>query len=98
MCSGMSFQIKCVVESFAAECAQVTLGVTVTFHVSVQQSLQGEDLGALPALKFGWVRLWPDWGQLLNWNLLIGIGGHGILDAMSSIDQLNGSICRNSKL
>ncbi len=57
MCTGVPFQIKCVVESFAAEGAQVSFGITMTLHVSVKQPLEAERLGADPALKSGWIRL-----------------------------------------
>lgn len=35
MCSCVSFQIECVVKTFATERAQVSLDVTVTFHMPV---------------------------------------------------------------
>lgn len=35
MCSSVSFQVKCVIETFAAERAQVSFDVTMTFHMSV---------------------------------------------------------------
>ena len=47
--SSMSFQVESVVESFAAEGTQIALDVRVTLHVSVQQPLQGETLGAQAA-------------------------------------------------
>ena len=49
----MSFQVKGVVETFSAEGAQVTLAVAVTLHVPVEKPLQGEHLGANPALELG---------------------------------------------
>jgi len=38
----MSFQVERVVESFTARRAQVTFDVAVTFHVTVEQTLQRE--------------------------------------------------------
>jgi len=55
VCACVSLQIEGVVEAFAAEGAEVTLAVAVTLHVTVQKSLQGEDLGAYPALELGWI-------------------------------------------
>ena len=53
MCSSVSFQIECVIESFSAESAQVSFAVAVTLHVPVEKPLQGEHLGANPALELG---------------------------------------------
>lgn len=44
VCSGVSFQIERIVESFSAECAQVSLYIRVTLHVTIQQSLESEML------------------------------------------------------
>jgi len=44
MGSGMSFQIKCIIEAFATKCAEVPFGITVAFHVPVQKSLKTKDL------------------------------------------------------
>ena len=49
----MTLQIEGVVESFTAECAQITFAVTVTLHVTVEKALKGEHLGADPALELG---------------------------------------------
>lgn len=51
--SGMSLQVERVVETFAAERAQVSLDVAVAFHVSVQQTLQVESLGAQVTAELG---------------------------------------------
>lgn len=52
MCSGVSLQVERVVETFAAERAQVPFDIAVTFHVSVQQTLQIERLRAQVAAEF----------------------------------------------
>lgn len=44
MCSGVSLQVERVVETLAAERAQVPFDVAVAFHVSVEQTLQVERL------------------------------------------------------
>lgn len=49
----VAFQIERVVESFAAEGTEIALDVRVTLHVSVEQSLEGETLGAEAAREFG---------------------------------------------
>lgn len=56
--SCVSLQVEGVVEAFAAECTQVTFHVGVTFHVTVEQSLECEVLRAdataeLAAFLFG---------------------------------------------
>lgn len=45
----VALQVKGVVESFAAECAEVPLDITVTLHVSVQEPLEAKGLAADPA-------------------------------------------------
>lgn len=44
--SSVSFQVECVIEALAAECAQVPLHIRVAFHVTIEQSLESEVLGA----------------------------------------------------
>jgi len=48
MGSRVPLQIKCVVETFATECAEVPLGVAVALHMPVQQPLEGERFAARP--------------------------------------------------
>lgn len=50
--SRVPLQVEGVVESFAAERAQVPLHVRVAFHVTVQQALESEMLGADAADEF----------------------------------------------
>jgi len=38
MCPGVPLQIECIIESLSTECAEVTLGVTMTLHVSVEET------------------------------------------------------------
>lgn len=40
----MSLQVECVVEAFAAEAAEVPLGLVVAFDVTVQHPLELEGL------------------------------------------------------
>ena len=44
MGSGMALQVECVVEAFTAEGTQIALDVAVTFHMTVEKSLQWEHL------------------------------------------------------
>ena len=53
--SRVSLQIKCVVESLAAECAEVPLGVAVALHVPVQQPLEPESFATHAARELGGV-------------------------------------------
>jgi len=50
--ASMSFQIERIVESLAAEGAQIAFDVRMTFHVPIEQSLQCEALGAQSAREF----------------------------------------------
>lgn len=47
--SRVPFQIERVVEAFAAERAEVTLHVAVTFHVTIEKPLQAEVFAAYAA-------------------------------------------------
>ncbi len=51
MCSGVSFEIKSIIEPLATEGAEVPLDITMTFDVAVEQSLQWEKLMANSAHK-----------------------------------------------
>lgn len=46
MRSGVSLEIEGIVEAFSTESAKVSLNIRMTFHVSVQQTLESEGLGA----------------------------------------------------
>jgi hypothetical protein len=67
VCPGVSLQVECVVEAFAAERAQIPLHVRVTFHVPVEQSLEHKRLGADATgefvVRFVFVRLWRVGGR-----------------------------------
>lgn len=45
----MTFEIECIIEAFAAECAQISLDVRVAFNVAAEEALQREHLAANPA-------------------------------------------------
>jgi hypothetical protein len=51
VCSRVSLQVEGVVESLAAECAEVALHVAVTFHVAIQQAQQAEGFLTHPAVQ-----------------------------------------------
>ena len=40
MCTSVSLEVECVVETLAALCTQITFDIAVAFHVTVQQTLQ----------------------------------------------------------
>jgi len=88
MSPGVSLQIEGVVESFPTESAEISLGVTVTLHVSVEKSLEAETLPTNPAGKLARVGFTPDGWQLLHLFLLRNVAHHGVLDAMASVDNL----------
>ena len=97
MCPGVTFQIKGVIETLPAECAQVPLGVAMTLHVAVQQPLQCESLGTDPTCKLGRISFRSDWRELFfrfrGW-----ICHHRVFHSMTTINQLNRSIRWDSKL
>lgn len=69
----VTFQIKRVVESFAAESAKISLNIRVTFHVSVEESLQRERLGANSACELATLFFdCQSWGGGLRIVLLTG--------------------------
>ena len=96
MGSSMTFQIKRIIETFSTERTQVSFGIAVAFHVSIQQPLQGEDFGAESTLKFGGIRFWSGWRQFFLF--AIWISGHWIFDAMATIDQFDWCIRWDAKL
>lgn len=49
------FKVEGVVETLSAESTQITFDITVTFHVTVQQSLQAESLVADTTAKSAWI-------------------------------------------
>lgn len=51
----VSLQVKGVIETLAAERAEVSLHVGMTFHMPVQKPLQGEVFRADTAHKLCWV-------------------------------------------
>lgn len=88
MSPGVSLQIEGVVESFPTESAEISLGVTVTLHVSVEKPLEGETFPTNPAGKLAGVGFTPDRWQLLHFFLLRNVAHHGVLDTVASVNNL----------
>ena len=84
----VSLQIEGVVESFPTESAEISLGVAVTLHMSVEKPLQGETFPTSPAGKLAWVGFTSHWWQLLHFLLLRDVAYHGILDTVTSVNNL----------
>ena len=97
MCPGVALQVKGVIEALSAEGAEIALGVAVALHVPVQQSLQGELLGAYPALELGRVRVGPHRGQLLLC-LDHPVRRQRVLESVAAVDQLDGGVRWNAEL
>ena len=92
MSTRVTLQIEGVVESLAAKGAQVTLGVGVTLHVTIQQPLKAEHLAAKATLKLGRVDVGPR-----NGHLVVAIDDFGcqrIFDAEAPVDHFNGRVWR----
>jgi len=66
----VSLQIERIVEAFSAECTKVTLHVTVTLHVAIQESLKTEILATHPASETIRIVLLPQTKRLINDNVL----------------------------
>lgn len=97
MCSGVSLQVEGVIESFPTEGAEIPLDVTVTLHVPVKKSLQGESFAADPAAELAGVGVAPLGLQLLR----LGPGavqGQRVFDSVASIDQFQRSVGRHTEL
>ena len=94
----MTLQIEGVIESFSAEGAKVSLCVTVTLHVTVEEPLEGEDLGTKTALELGRIHVVAGHRHLFNPTSLHGISGQRVLDAITSVDDLKRSVWWQTKL
>ena len=86
VCSGVSLQVEGVVESFPAECAEISLDVTVTLHVPVKKSLKGESFATNPAAKLAGVHVTSLWWKLLRFRSG-RVQGQRIFDSVTSIDE-----------
>jgi hypothetical protein len=94
----MPLQVKGIIEAFATEGAEVSLGVAVALHVAVEEALEAEDLGTEAALELGRVTLSPGRRHLVQPSGLHRISGKGILNAIASIDDLQRSVWWQAKL
>ena len=64
MSASVSFQIKGIIKALATKGAQVSLGITMTLHVPIEEPLQSKVFGAHPTLELARISFWPKWGQL----------------------------------
>lgn len=103
----MPLQIECVVEALSAESAQVSFDVRVTFHVTVEESLQVEALAANLTRKFiVSLDLFDGrWDAFFAWNrLLFAQTARNVLDSerilysMSTINEFQLNLWRKSQL
>ena len=81
---GVTFQVKGIIKSFATESTQISLCITMTLHVPVQEALQGECLAAHTARHLVRVVLGADGRQLLN--SVRRVTRHRVLDAVTAVD------------
>ena len=96
MGSCVTFQIKGIIKTFSTKSTQISLCITVTLHVPVEQALQGEGLAAHTARHLVGVVFRSDGRQLFN--SVRGVAGHRVLDAVTAVDQLQWCVFRYSKL
>ena len=97
MSSGVSLQVKGVIEAFPTEGAEIPLDVTVTLHVSVKKSLKGESFAADPAPELAGI-LVTSLGWKLLWFRSGSVQRQWIFDPVASIDEFQGSVGRYTKL
>lgn len=107
MSSGMSLQIEGIVEALSAEGAQVSFDVRVTFHVTVEETLQIEAFTAnvTSELVVAFDLFDRRWCALLARHRLLFaqttrnvLDRERILDAMSTIDEFQLNLWRKSQL
>jgi len=96
MSSCVSFQVERVVEAFSTEGTKIAFHVAVAFHVSVQESLQAESLLADFALELA-VLLGPHRLRFLRLGTGRKIERQGVLDPVSTVDQLQRGVGWNSE-
>ena len=96
--AGVPLQVKGVVEPFAAEGAEVSLGVAVALHVAVEETLEAEDLGTEAALELGRITLCPRGRHLVQPSGLHWISGQWVLNAIASVDDLQRSVWWQAEL
>ena len=97
MCSCVSLQVESVVETFPTECAEISLDVAVTLHVSVEESLEREGFAADPAPELAGI-LVTSLGWKLLWFRSGSVQRQWIFDPVASIDEFQGSVGRYTKL
>ena len=102
MSASVTFQVKSIVESFSAKSAKISLDVAVTLHMSIQKPLQVETLGANSTLELGRIHVRSWWHSIAAASHGVDLGsqftGQWILDAVSAVDQFDGSIGSQSQL
>lgn len=104
VCSCVPFQVECIIESLAAERAQIAFDIRMTFHVSVEQPLQCKRFVTLSALEFIFIISISRFGCCLfifviaKTMTLNGINGQWVFETMSTIYEFKLHFWRQSQL
>jgi len=96
MCTSVSLQIECIVETLSTEGAEVSLCIAVTLHMTIQQPCKTKGFSTSATGKPRRIIFTSHWGQLFTLFFLRDIGHHRVLDPVTTIDQLEMGILRNS--
>jgi len=96
MCSCVPLQIECIVETLSTEGAEVSLCIAVTLHVTIQQSRQTKGFSTSATGKPRRVIFTSHWWQLFTLLLLRHISHHWVLDAVTTIDELQMGVLGNA--
>lgn len=108
MGAGVSFQVEGIIESFAAEGAQVSLDIRVALHMPVQESLQRETFRTQVADELGRIvrighalrlRRGIRFGTVLLDVLVDPVVRHErVLDSVAAVHEFDGRIARQAEL
>jgi len=53
MCSGVPFQVKCIIETFPTKRTEIAFCIRMTFHVPIEKSLKAKCFCTHSTLKLG---------------------------------------------
>lgn len=104
MCTRMSLQIECVIETFSTKSAQISFNIRVTFHMSIEKTLQVERFIANLTMELISI-IFNYWchGLLRHWLFFTNtsrniLNCQWILDAMSTIHKFQLNLWWKSQL
>jgi len=96
MSTCMPLQIECIIEALSTEGAEVSLCVAVTLHVTIQQPRQTKGFSTSATGKPRRVIFTSHWWQLFTLLLFRHVSHHWVLDAVTTIDELQMGVLGNA--